>query len=132
MAKKKWTNAEVDDWWNRVLRADPESCAEIKSDHQFTCFKLRFGMYTKRRKHIPVRVRDTMVKGLRDFCSLPPNDTYQGQYIDAFGFSCAIQDIVSARMAYELIEDKEHLKDTEIPAYFFTWFNHKSGKSPSL
>ena len=126
MINNKWTPAEEDDWWDKVLSADPHSYAEIKTEHMFTCFKLRFSLYRKRRRHIPEHVRSIMVKGLRDFCSLSSEGVYKGQYIDAFGFSCAIQDIVSAKMAYDLIDDKEHLKDTEIPAYFFTWFNKQS------
>lgn len=126
MPKKKWTNTEVDDWWDTLLDADPGSYSEIKTDCEFTCFKLRFGMYNKRHKYIPERVRTIIVKGLRDFCALPSKDIYQGQYIDAFGFSCAIQDIHSAKMAYNLIEDKEHLNDTEIPKDFFTWFKKES------
>jgi hypothetical protein len=126
MAKKKWTNAEVDEWWDKYLAIDSESYLSIKTSNEFTVFKLRFGMYVKRRKYIPERVKLIMSKLLQDFCGLPSSDVYQGQYIDAFGLSCSIRDFTSAKLAYDLIEDKEGLQGTEIPKYFFKWFEKQS------
>jgi hypothetical protein len=128
MAQKIWTNEEVDKWWDQYLAADPESQATVTSSTQFTVFKLRFGMYSKRRKYIPEKVREIMVRALNEFCSLPTKGVYVGQYIDAFAFSCSIKDYPSAKKAYDLITDKSILEHCEIPGYFYTWFESQKRK----
>ena len=125
--KKKWTKEQTDQWWENWMKIDVGP-GSIANSHDFQIFKLRLGwLIKKRRKYVPTVVRDYAIKSLNEFLDLRGADIYDGNYIDAFGFACGIMDIGTAVKAYEKA-DKEFLYESDVPQYFYTWFERERKK----
>lgn len=117
---EKMTKEQLDDWYEGYLDAHQD--LPILNAHDFTVFKLRFTMLFKKRAYVPKRVLDLADKGLGEFLALPSDGVYEGNYIDAFGMACAIENIDKAQKAFLLVKDKGRLYDSRIPKGFFKWF----------
>jgi hypothetical protein len=125
MPLKKYSNDEIDMWWDKYLAIHTEDNT-IRNTVDFNVFKLKFGFIFCKEQYIPERVHKIMTTSLREFCTLPSEGIYPGEYIDAFGFSCRIQDFATAKMAYDLIEDKDLLEESEVPKKHIKWFDKQT------
>lgn len=129
---KKHTTSDLK-WLNKFTahQLKDASALDIKSFTDFNVFKLRMGMFGRRKHPVPEQAIEYVVTCIEQLLEFPAQVLSAGQgqanLIDAFGFACAIYE--------KELADKVHarlLSFTEIPEELLDWYSKLVPKTKTI